>query len=92
MMRITIQHQATSIVLRLEGNLAGPWVQELRTAWTVVRSLFAGGQVALNLTEVSSIDAEGRALLTEIHNAGGVLNGSGLFANTLVQQLTGISE
>jgi hypothetical protein len=43
-------------------------VQELRSAYTVVRSIFGGDQVALNVTEASSIDAEKRAQLTEIHN------------------------
>jgi hypothetical protein len=88
MLRITVHQQVDSTALLLEGKLVGDWVHELRTVWSSAWAL--GKAVAVNLTEVSGIDAGGRRLLTEIHSAGGVLTGSGLFARALIEDITGV--
>jgi hypothetical protein len=36
MLRITVQDDPTSVTFRLEGRLAGSWVQELRDCWESV--------------------------------------------------------
>jgi hypothetical protein len=85
MLRITIQNDTA---LLLEGKLAGEWVAELRKVWARIQAGIRKQGVVVSLSGVSGIDAEGRQLLTEIHAAGGVLTGSGLFARTLVAEIT----
>ena len=91
MLRITIDQGFDSIALRLEGKLIGPWVQELRTVWSRVRTT-STNHVVVSLTEVSTVDTLGRRLLTEIHSAGGVLTGSGLLAKALIEDVTGFAS
>jgi ABC-type transporter Mla MlaB component len=54
--------------LRLEGEISGPWVAELRKE--CIRALSAelhdSAQLVLDLAGVSSIDAAGLALLREL--------------------------
>lgn len=48
------------IALRLEGQVTGPWVEELRRACE--RILNQGGRLTLDLTNVSFFDHEGLML------------------------------
>ena len=48
------------VTLRLEGQVIGPWVEELRL--TCDRILKQGGRLALDLTNVSFFDREGLML------------------------------
>ena len=88
MLRITVDQEADTIAVRLEGKLVGAWVQELRQVWSSLRS--TGNRVVISLTGISSVDVLGRGLLLEIHFAGGVLTGTGLLAKSLIEDLTGI--
>jgi anti-anti-sigma regulatory factor len=76
MLRISFTESADhSVVLRLEGQVAGPWVEELRTSCE--RILTEGRQVTLDLTYVSFVDDDGIVLFRAL--AGrcvGLTNGS----------------
>ncbi len=62
MLRITpTEHENQQVVLRLEGRVAGPWVNELWKACEAV--LGQGKALALNLAEVSFLDAAGVVVL-----------------------------
>src|SRR5262249_28597972 len=89
MLRITVQEEANSIGIVLEGRLAADWVDELRSVW--IRLQQGGRQklLVVTLTEMSGLDAAGHALLAEIHAAGGVLKGSGLAARDVIEKITG---
>ena len=87
MLRITVQQQVEPVTLLLEGKLAGPWVDELRAAWSSVRSSIREQRALIVLSELSSVDADGRSLLADIHSGGGVLVGSGLLARALIQEI-----
>lgn len=67
MFRITTQTVNGELVLKLEGCLTGPCVQELQTCWrAAVKTL----GVRVDLTAVWRVDAAGRDLLAEMHCAG----------------------
>ena len=87
MLRITVQEEANSIAVVLEGRLVGDWVVELRSVWTGLRT--CQKPLIVNLTEISSLDPAGYALLVDIHANGGVLKGSGLAARALIEEITG---
>ena len=70
MLRITIHEAPSTLTLRLEGRLAGPWVGELEECW---RSALASRRepiLRVDLTEVTSIDAAGQACLAALHRQG----------------------
>ena len=50
-----------SVALRLEGQLVGPWIEELRNSCE--RVLIQGKQLTLDLAGLSFVDREGIALL-----------------------------
>ena len=89
MLRITVQEEANSVALLLEGKLAGDWVGELRTVLANLHTAPNGKNLVLTLTEVCGIDAAGLELLSQIHREGAVLTGSGLAAKMLIEEITG---
>jgi len=68
MLRITSTEVGHYIILRLEGRLAGLWVSELREVCE--KALGEGKALALNLAEVSFLDAAGVTLLTKVRCRG----------------------
>jgi len=82
MLRITVERQPDSTVFKLEGRISGEWVEELRTAYA------SSSRIVLVLTDVSGADAEGLALLSELHSRGAELTGAGLGARTLIDKVS----
>ena len=70
MLRITTQHQGDTVVLRLEGWLRGPWVDELRDCWQRAGAAREDAAVRVELVDVQFVDAAGKALLGQMHRAG----------------------
>jgi hypothetical protein len=70
MLKITrIAPSAGKVILRLEGKLIGPWVNELKSYCEIVRR--EGRQLLLQMTEVSFADRAGIALLRGLEASGG---------------------
>ena len=70
MLRITLHTKPGSLTFKLEGRLGGEWVRVLEECW---RSAVAGGRdivFYVDLTELTSIDAAGRACLAALHREG----------------------
>jgi ABC-type transporter Mla MlaB component len=62
MLRISrVESPAETVTLRLEGQVRGPWVEELCQACEQL--LARGSSLVLDLTDVSFIDLDGVALL-----------------------------
>ncbi len=87
MLRITVKENPEKTVLRLEGKLAGPYVDELERCCEAEAAQHH--QVAINLAEVSYIDARGRQALAELHARGAELTAAGLSTCAVVEQITG---
>jgi anti-anti-sigma regulatory factor len=74
MLRITrIEPTAGKAILRLEGKLIGPWVNELKDYCEIVRR--EGRQLSLEMAEVSFADRAGIALLRDLEGSGVELAG-----------------
>ena len=67
MLRITIQKGPGPATLKLEGKLAGLWVEELKDVW---RSGNATEAVLVDLIDVSFVDASGKDLLAQMWQGG----------------------
>jgi hypothetical protein len=70
MLRITVvESSAIAVTLRAEGQITGPWVEELRTACNVHTSPH-DVQLSLELADISFADNAGITLLRELRNRG----------------------
>lgn len=76
------------MVLRLEGQLRGPWVDELREFSSRILQKPAP-RLVLDLSEVSFIDTDGLKLLRELSSRHVSLNNCSLF---VTQQLKAIEQ
>lgn len=70
MLRITIHDKKDAVVLSLEGELIGPWVQEVEQCWRKVFARLGNRSVHVDLSAVSFVDAAGGALLHRMQEAG----------------------
>lgn len=82
MLRISVQETEHATVVRLEGSLIGPWVQELTR---VARPLLQGPRrVELELSEVTFVSAAGEQALRTLIASGASLLASSSFVTTLL--------
>ena len=55
-----MQNTSDAVVLKLEGSVTGPWVEELQKAWKMSVEMAAGERVSIDLRAVSFVDDSGR--------------------------------
>ena len=87
MLKITVKRDETTSTLMLEGKLAGPWVAELQNSWDAERATVK--EVSLDLNDVTFVDAEGKALLTKLHEEGAKLISKGCLIRSIVARICG---
>jgi len=75
------------VTLRMEGQIAGPWVDELRRA--TENFLGSGHRLTLDLTEVTFADQNGVALLLKLQEQTVSMMGCSPF---LSEQLKGMTD
>lgn len=89
MLKIT-QHRdeaSESVSFMLEGRLAGPWVKELEACWRRTE-VPPKSRAVVDLTGVTFVDADGRALLTKMWQQGVRLHAIGCLNNCIVEEIT----
>ena len=88
MLKITKHRDAgsDSVSFKLEGRLAGPWVKELDTCW---RQMTANpqGRTVVDLTGVTFVDIDGKALLTRMWQQGAELYAAGCLTRCIVEEI-----
>ena len=87
MLRITWASNEQKMTLKLEGELAGPWVGETEHAWSDLVGTALGKRVIVDLEDVFFIDAEGRKLLVRMLDQGVELQSSHLMTKYIIGQL-----
>jgi anti-anti-sigma regulatory factor len=88
MLKITTLTNHGSTILRLEGRLAGPWVQELERCWDSVVGTTTSRPLTVDLSAVTYVDSDGKDLLKKLHRQGANLVASGCLTNCLVQEIS----
>jgi len=68
MLRISLQESANSMVIKLEGRFALPYVGELNNAWLETAPLLASRKLSLDLTNLTYVDAVGSQALRGIYS------------------------
>ena|SRR5437899_2202947 len=86
MLKITIHPEAGVTRLKLEGRLAGPWVEELARCWRTVDSQQQSQVV--DLSGVTFIDPEGKELLTKMWQQGAKLHAVGCLTRCIVDEIS----
>jgi hypothetical protein len=86
MLRITLHDSSEATTFKLEGKLAGPWVRELEKCWIPAQSTAKGRGTEIDLTQVSFIDIEGRALLERMAAAGAELIAAGPLTKAMCEE------
>ena len=86
MLKITIHPEAGTTRLTLEGRLAGPWVEELDRCWREVAGSGAK-QLVVDLSGVTFIAPEGKAVLTKMWQQGGKLQAAGCLTTCIVDEI-----
>lgn len=89
MLKITGQQDAApdSMSLILEGRLAGPWVEELNSYWRQI-SVNQQSRTVIDLSGVTFIDTNGKALLTGLWQQGAELRAAGCLTRCVVEEIT----
>ena len=91
-LRITIQKASDVVLLKLEGSVKGPWVDELRKAWVTSAKMASGEPMRIDLEAVSFIDTRGRDLLLRMQREGVALKGASGFLRQLLEGTNTNSE
>lgn len=87
MLKITMEPSGDEFRLKLEGSVAGPWVQDLEECWREVAAAPGGRSTCLDLTDVGHVDDAGRYLLALIARAGTRLVSDGVATKGLLESL-----
>jgi hypothetical protein len=91
MLRISYSHSDPLQRWTLCGQLAGPWVEELRSCWQhMTRSV--NGRTVVDLSDVTFIDENGERLLAEMRNAEVEFVAAGVETQDLLDNLKQIGE
>jgi anti-anti-sigma factor len=87
MLRISLNTDAEVTVLKLEGKLSGPWVEELERTWCEATSKTAADSVVVDLSDVTYIDSGGKKLLGCLFRQGAELQNGSLMTRFIVNQI-----
>jgi hypothetical protein len=85
MLRITIHNETAATRFIVEGRLVGPWVAELKKCWQAVTHT----ELLVDLSALTWVDDEGKALLGEMYRHGALLIAHGLMTQAIVEEITG---
>lgn len=92
MMRITQQQDGETITLKIEGCLAGEWVNETERCWDEVKNDTHLRVIRIDLTGVTFIDAAGRELLAQMFESGAIAVAANVMTKAVVEQLAGDAQ
>jgi len=88
MLRITVHDTSEALTFQLEGRLAGPWVRVLQECWQSALARQRQPVLRVDLTEVTAIDAAGRACLAALHREGAEFVSADCLTNAFVAEIT----
>ena len=87
MLRICYSDTGEDQRWKLCGQLAGAWVEELRSCWQYARNIAPRARAQLDLSEVTFIDEAGERLLSDMRSAGMKFVAAGVDTRDLLDNL-----
>lgn len=88
MLRITPSEEGQALVLRLEGKLAGPWVEAAAESWSQFHAQRPDGPIRADLSGLVFVDEPGQALLRRMHAEGCAFTGDNCYVEPIVKRAT----
>jgi hypothetical protein len=88
MLRITVHQNPESCTFQLEGRLAGAWVREVEECRRRILAGHRRPSVRFDLTDVTFIDADGRAYVAAMHRQGAQFVAADCLTRAIVAQIT----
>ena len=85
MLKITTHRSDDATRITLEGRLVGPWITELERSWREAEQSATGRRLVVDLTGVTFVEQEGKALLTRMYQAGAELLATGCCMRSIVE-------
>ena len=70
MLKITVQQSIEEVTIKLEGRIAGPWVEELRRTWASLVPSLGSKPLCVDLCGVTFVDLAGKHLLESVWKKG----------------------
>jgi len=87
MLRICYSNSEACQRWKLSGQLAGVWVQELRTCWEHTPRTEIAARAVVDLTDVTFIDENGEMLLSDMRREGVEFVAVGVETRYLIEHL-----
>ncbi len=87
MLKITVERNHQSATVKLEGKLAGPWVEELERSWRELANDIQGNSILVDLAGVNFIDSAGKKLLTRMVGQGAELRAASLMTQYIIEEV-----
>jgi len=92
MLRVTTCEKVSAFELKLEGKLAGRWVDVLEQCWKQALESSAGKGAMVDLSAVTYVDDRGMDLLSQIHRDGANLCGATCLAKGIVEDIKSLQR
>jgi len=86
-LRITIQKSKQEVTIKLEGRVAGPWVEELHRTWISLAPSLGPKHLCVDLCEVTFVDGKGKQVLTDIRKGGAGFLADTAMTKSLVDEI-----
>ena len=87
MLKISTLNDPDHVRLKLDGKLAGPWVEELARAWESTTGGSERRPIVVNLSEVTFIDADGKRLLARMFQQGAEFEAGGCMTSCVIEEI-----
>lgn len=87
MLKITTQQDVDVLNFKLEGKVAGLWVDELERSWHVAAGSAKAARVLVDLSEVTFVDVEGKKLLSWMCGQGAEFICAGCMTKGIVEEI-----
>ena len=87
MLKISIIDVRNQRRLVLEGKLAAPWTDELKTAYQKATAELQGRELVVDLINLTTISQQGENLLLELMEQGVRLRGCGVFTKEILKHV-----
>jgi ABC-type transporter Mla MlaB component len=87
LLRIVVEKGDRSVTMKLEGRLAGPWVDETERAWRAEAPSAKQIYLQVDLSGVTFVDAGGKQLLQQMYESGADLVAGTLLSRSVVEEI-----
>ena len=87
MLKITKQNEGSVTTFKLEGKLAGQWVNELMSCWQQTVRIGEGQAIRVDLSGVSWVSDEGKTVLRPMYRSGAELLAANLLMAAVVAEI-----